>query len=147
MNSQVFRAKLEARAAHLTQDTKNALFGVRRFQRFLLQKRSGDEAVTSLVTSVFWTKFGCFGAFWDQKTKINWSLSDDLFLTRRTSLRSSFMSGRLYCLASTESKSCWSSATSASAISVFTRCPLSDKFVKLVLRPRCPCCPRSGWTP
>ena len=38
-------ANLEAQAAHLTQDTKNALFGVRRFQRFLLQKRSGDEAV------------------------------------------------------------------------------------------------------
>ena len=32
------------------------------------------------------------------------------------SLRSPFMSGRLYCLASTESKSCLSSATSASAI-------------------------------
>ena len=51
---QVFRGKranLEARAAQKTQDTKNALFGVRRFQRFLLQKRSGDEAVTSLVTS------------------------------------------------------------------------------------------------
>ena len=28
-------------------------FGVRRFQPFLFQKRSGDEAVTSLVTSVF----------------------------------------------------------------------------------------------
>ena len=41
------------------------------------------------------------------------------------------MSGRLYCLAS-KSKSCLSSATSASAISVFTR--LSDKFVKLVLQ-------------
>ena len=68
------RANLEARAAHLTPDTKNALFGVRRFQRFLLQKRSGDEAVTSLVTSVFWTKFSCFGAFLSQKTKINWSL-------------------------------------------------------------------------
>ena len=38
----------------------------------------------------------------------------------KPSLRSSFMSGRLYCLASTESKSCWSSATSASTISVFT---------------------------
>ena len=36
------------------------------------------------------------------------------------------MSGRLYCLASTESKRCWSSATSASAISVTL---LSDKFV------------------
>ena len=57
------RTNLEAQAAQKTQDTKNALFGVRRFQRFLLQKRSGDEAVTSLVTSVFWTKFGCFGAF------------------------------------------------------------------------------------
>ena len=45
------RANLEAQAAQKTQDTKNALFGVRRFQRFLLQKRSGDEAVTSLVTS------------------------------------------------------------------------------------------------
>ena len=65
------RANLEAQAAHLTPDTKNALFGVRRFQRFLLQKRSGDEAVTSLVTSVFWTKFGCFGAFFGQKTKKN----------------------------------------------------------------------------
>ena len=41
------RANLEAQAAHLTPDTKNALFG---------QKRSGDEAVTSL----FWPKFGCF---------------------------------------------------------------------------------------
>ena len=50
----------------------------------------------------------------------------------KPSLRSSFMSGRLYCLASTESKSCWSSATSASAISVFTL--LSDRFVKLVLQ-------------
>ena len=37
---------------------------------------------------------------------------------------------------STESKSCWSSATSASAISVFTR--LSDKFVKLVLQTTLP---------
>ena len=53
-------------AAQKTQGTKNTLFGVRRFQRFLLQKRSGDEAVTSLVTSVFWTKFGCFGAFFGQ---------------------------------------------------------------------------------
>ena len=60
---------LEARAAQKTQDTKNALFGVRRFQRFLLQKRSGDEAVTSLVTSVFWTKFGCFEAFLAQKSQ------------------------------------------------------------------------------
>ena len=41
------------------------------------------------------------------------------------------MSGRLYCLASTESNSCVSSVASASAISVFTR--LSDKSVKLVL--------------
>ena len=42
---QVFRGKranLEARAAQKTQDTKSALFGVSRFQRFLLQKRSGD---------------------------------------------------------------------------------------------------------
>ena len=60
-----------AQAAQKTQDMKNALFGVRRFQRFLLQKRSGDEAVTSLVTSVFWTKFGCFGAFFGQNPKIN----------------------------------------------------------------------------
>ena len=45
------RANLEAQAAQKTQDTKNTLFGVRRFQRFLLQKRSGDEAVTLLVTS------------------------------------------------------------------------------------------------
>ena len=37
------RANLEARAALLTPDTKNALFGVRRFQRFLHQKRSGDK--------------------------------------------------------------------------------------------------------
>ena len=37
---------------------------------FVPKKRSGDEAVTSLVTSVFWTKFGCFGAFWDQKSEI-----------------------------------------------------------------------------
>ena len=50
----------------------------------------------------------------------------------KPSLRSPFMSGRLYCLASTESKSCRSSATSASAISVFTL--LSDKSVKLVLQ-------------
>ena len=49
--------------------TKDALFGVRRFQRFLLQKRSGDEAVTSLVTSVFWPKFGCFGGFFGQKSQ------------------------------------------------------------------------------
>ena len=39
------------------------------------------------------------------------------------------MSGRLYCLASTESKSCLSSATSASAISVFTR--LSDREARV----------------
>ena len=58
----------------------------------------------------------------------------------KPSLRSSFMSGRLYCLASTESKSCWSSAASASAISVFTL--LSDKSVKLVLQTTLP--PRSG---
>ena len=43
------------------------------------------------------------------------------------------------CLASTESKSCLSSATSASAISVFTR--LSDKFVKLVLQTTLPVLP------
>ena len=66
------RANLEARAAQKTQDTKNALFGVRRFQRFLLQKRSGDEAVTSLVTKDFWPKFGCFEPFWDQKSPIIW---------------------------------------------------------------------------
>ena len=65
------RANLEAQAAQKTQDTKNALFGVSRFQRFLLQKRSGDEAVTSLVTSVFLTKFGCFGGFFGQNPKIN----------------------------------------------------------------------------
>ena len=57
----------------------------------------------------------------------------------KPSLRSSFMSGRLYCLASTESNSCWSSATSASAISVFTL--LSDKFVKLVLQTTLPVLP------
>ena len=68
------RANLKAQAAQKTQDTKNAIFGVRRFQRFLLQKRSGDEAVTSLVTSVFWTKFGCFAAFFGKNPKINWSL-------------------------------------------------------------------------
>ena len=63
---QVFRGKranLEAQAAQKTQDTKNALFGVSRFQRFLHQKRSGDDAVTSLATKDFWPKFGCFGAF------------------------------------------------------------------------------------
>ena len=49
------------------------------------------------------------------------------------------MSGRLYCLASTESNSCSSSATSASAISVFTR--LSDKSVKLVLQTTLPVLP------
>ena len=49
------------------------------------------------------------------------------------------MSGRLYCLASTESKSCRSSVTSASAISVFTR--LSDKSVKLVLQTTLPVLP------
>ena len=49
------------------------------------------------------------------------------------------MSGRLYCLASTESKSCLSSATSASAISVFTR--LLDKSVKLVLQTTLPVLP------
>ena len=32
------RANLEAQAAQKTQDTKNALFGVRRFQRFLHPK-------------------------------------------------------------------------------------------------------------
>ena len=37
------QANLEAQAALLTPDTKNALFGVRRFQRFLHQKRSGDK--------------------------------------------------------------------------------------------------------
>ena len=60
------RANLEARAAHLTPDTKNALFGVRRFRRFLLQKRSGDEAATSLVTSSAGCKLCSFGAFCDQ---------------------------------------------------------------------------------
>ena len=57
----------------------------------------------------------------------------------KPSLRSPFMSGRLYCLASTESNSCSSSATSASAISVFTR--LSDKSVKLVLQTTLPVLP------
>ena len=37
------QANLEAKAALLTPDTKNALFGVRRFQRFLHQTRSGDK--------------------------------------------------------------------------------------------------------
>ena len=37
------RANLEAQAALLTPDTKKALFGVLRFQRFLHQKRSGDK--------------------------------------------------------------------------------------------------------
>ena len=60
------RANLEAQAAQKTQDTKNALFGVRRFQRFLLQKRSGDEAVTSLVTSSAGWKLCSFGAFFCQ---------------------------------------------------------------------------------
>ena len=63
----------------------------------------------------------------------------------KPSLRSSFMSGRLCCLA-TESNSCSSSATSASAISVFTR--LSDKFVKLVLQTTLPVLPaitRQPW--
>ena len=46
------------------------LFGVRRFQRFLLQKRSGDDAVTSLVTKDFWPKFGCFEPFFAQKSQI-----------------------------------------------------------------------------
>ena len=44
------------------------------FSAFCTKKRSGDEAVTSLVTSVFWTKFGCFGAFWDQKSN-SWGVS------------------------------------------------------------------------
>ena len=57
----------------------------------------------------------------------------------KPSLRSPFMSGRLHCLASTESNSCSSSATSASAISVFTR--LSDKSVKLVLQTTLPVLP------
>ena len=57
----------------------------------------------------------------------------------KPSLRSPFMSGRLYCLASTESNSCSSSATSALAISVFTR--LSDKSVKLVLQTTLPVLP------
>ena len=64
---EVFRARkrISEHCKHLEQvfGGKRANLGVRRFQRFLLQKRSGDEAVTSLVTSVFWTKFGCFGAF------------------------------------------------------------------------------------
>ena len=54
-------------------------------------------------------------------------------------VRSSFMSGRLCCLASTESNSCMSSVTSALAISVFTR--LSDKSVKLVLQTTSPVLP------
>ena len=62
------RANLEAQAAQKTQDTKNALFGVRRFHRFLLQKRSGDEAVTSLVTSSAGWKLCSFEPFWDQKS-------------------------------------------------------------------------------
>ena len=73
------RANLEAWAAHLTPDTKNALFGVCRFQRFLHQKRSGDdEAVTSLVTKDFWPKFGCFGAFLAQKSQIVRGLQADI---------------------------------------------------------------------
>ena len=64
------RANLEAQAAQKTQGTKNALFGVRRFQRFLLQKRSGDEAVTSLVTSVFGRNLAVLQGF----LKKNWSL-------------------------------------------------------------------------
>ena len=44
-------ANLEAQAPDFTCDTKNELFGVGRFDLFLHQKRSGDEAVTSLVTS------------------------------------------------------------------------------------------------
>ena len=68
------RTNLEPQAAHLTPDTKNALCGVRRFQRLLLQKRSGDEAVTSLVTSSAGWKLCSFGAFCGQKTKINWLL-------------------------------------------------------------------------
>ena len=63
------QANLEAQAAQKTQDTKNALFGVCRFQRFLLQKRSGDEA-TSLVTSSAGWKLCSFEPFWDQKSKI-----------------------------------------------------------------------------
>ena len=53
----------------------------------------------------------------------------------KPSLRSPFMSGRLYCL----SRRAASSATSASAISVFTR--LSDKSVKLVLQTTLPVLP------
>ena len=46
------RANLEAQAPRLTSDTKKRTFqGVGRFERLLHQKRSGDEAVTSLVTS------------------------------------------------------------------------------------------------
>ena len=56
------RANLEAQAAQKTQDTKNA--------RRLKQKRSGDEAVTSLVTSSAGWKLCSFEPFWDQKSKI-----------------------------------------------------------------------------
>ena len=35
-----------------------------------IQKRSGDEAVTSLVTSSAGCEFGCFGAFLDQESQI-----------------------------------------------------------------------------
>ena len=50
-------------AAQKTQDTKNALFGVRRFQRFLL--RSGDFAGDKR----FLTKFGCFERFWPKNAQ------------------------------------------------------------------------------
>ena len=79
------RANLEAQAAQKTQDTKNALFGVRRFQRFLLQKRSGDEAVTSLVTSSAGWKLCSFGAFWDQKSPLNQVTISSLSLLLRSS--------------------------------------------------------------
>ena len=78
------RANLEAQAAHLTPDTKNALFGVRRFQRFLLQKRSGDEAVTSLVTSSAGWKLCSFEPFWDQNSQIIRTISLLSLLLRPT---------------------------------------------------------------
>ena len=50
----------------------------------------------------------------------------------------SFMSGRLYCLASTESKSRWSRHVGLDHLRLH---PLSDKFVKLVLQTTLPVLP------
>ena len=62
----------------------------------------------------------------------------------KASLRSSFMSGRLYSLASTESNSCSSSAIGLAHLRLSPCCPTNSQ--SSCCRPHCPCCLRSPGT-